>query len=271
MPSPPSYQKVNPADQPILYLSLSSPTLRLSDVDEYAETLMAQRISMVSGVAQVSVYGAQKYAVHAKLDPKALASRQIGIDEVSNAIQNGNVNLPTGILYGTHQAYTVQVNGQLNKAADYGPLIVAYRNGAPVRLRDVGQVVDSVENDKTASWYYDAKGLRRGIILAIQRQPGTNTVEVVDSIKQLMPSFRAVMPPTVYIDSPLRPVSFHPLLGGRCEVHLVPGAGAGHSGDLPVPAESFGHCHSQHGAAHVDRRHVRRDVSAGIFSWTIFP
>ncbi len=201
LPSPPSYQKVNPADQPILYLSLSSPTLRLSDVDEYAETLMAQRISMVSGVAQVSVYGAQKYAVHAKLDPKALASRQIGIDEVSSAIQNGNVNLPTGILYGTHQAYTVQVNGQLKKAADYGPLIVAYRNGAPVRLKDLGQVVDGVENDKTASWYYDAKGLRRGIILAIQRQPGTNTVEVVDSINQLMPSFRAVMPPTVYIDS----------------------------------------------------------------------
>jgi len=201
LPSPPSYQKVNPADQPILYLSLSSPTLRLSDVDEYAETLMAQRISMVSGVAQVSVYGAQKYAVHARLDPKALASRQIGIDEVSNAIQNGNVNLPTGILYGTHQAYTVQVNGQLNKAADYGPLVVAYRNGAPVRLKDLGQVVDGVENDKTASWYFDAKGLRRGIILAIQRQPGTNTVEVVDSINHLMPSFRAVMPPTVYIDS----------------------------------------------------------------------
>src|SRR5712692_7932451 len=201
LPSPPSYQKVNPADQPILYLSLSSPTLRLSDVDEYAETLMAQRISMVSGVAQVSVYGAQKYAVHARLDPKALASRQIGIDEVSNAIQNGNVNLPTGILYGTHQAYTVQVNGQLNKAADYGPLVVAYRNGAPVRLKDLGQVVDGVENDKTASWYFDAKGLRRGIILAIQRQPGTNTVEVVDSINKLMPSFRAVMPPTVNVDT----------------------------------------------------------------------
>src|SRR5437762_5057838 len=201
LPSPPSYQKVNPADQPILYLSLNSPTLRLSDVDEYAETLMAQRISMVSGVAQVSVYGAQKYAVHAKLDPKALASRQIGIDEVSNAIQAGNVNLPTGILYGRHQAFTVQANGQLTKAADYGPLVVAYRNGAPVRLRDLGQIVDGVENDKTASWYYDSNGLRRGIILAIQRQPGTNTVEVVDSIKQLMPSFRAVMPPSVSIDT----------------------------------------------------------------------
>src|SRR2546427_701443 len=197
LPSPPSYQKVNPADQPFLYLSLSSPTLRLSDVDEYAETLMAQRISMVSGVAQVSVFGAQKYAVHVKLDPKALASRQVGIDEVSNAIQAGNVNLPTGILYGTHQAFTVQANGQLTKAADYAPLIVAYRNGAPVRLKDLGSVVEGVENDKTASWFFDNKGLRRAIILAIQRQPGTNTVEVVDSIKALLPSFRTVMPPSV--------------------------------------------------------------------------
>ncbi len=201
MPSPPSYQKVNPADQPILYMALSSPTLRLSDVDEYAETLIAQRISMVSGVAQVSVFGAQKYAVHAKLDPKALASRQIGIDEVTTAIQNGNVNLPTGTLYGTHQAFVVQANGQLNTAADYGPLIVAYRNGAPVRLRDLGEVVDGVENDKTASWYYDSNGLRRAIVLAIQRQPGTNTVEVVDSIRQLLPSFRAVMPPSVVIST----------------------------------------------------------------------
>jgi HAE1 family hydrophobic/amphiphilic exporter-1 len=197
LPSPPSYQKVNPADAPILYLSLSSPTLRLSDVDEYAETLMAQRISMVSGVAQVSVFGAQKYAVHAKLDPKALASRQIGIDEVTTAIQNGNVNLPTGTLYGAHQAFVVQASGQLKKAIDYEPLIVAYRNGAPVRLKDLGSVVDGVENDKTASWFFDSKGLRRAIILAIQRQPGTNTVEVVDSIKALLPSFRTVMPPSV--------------------------------------------------------------------------
>ncbi len=201
MPAPPSYQKVNPADQPILYLSLNSPTMRLSDVDEYAETLMAQRISMVSGVAQVQVYGAQKYAVHVKFDPKALASRQIGIDEATQAIQNGNVNLPTGTLYGTHQQFVVQANGQLNKAADYGPLIVAYRNGAPVRLRDLGDVVDGVENDKTASWYYDSRGLRRGIVLAIQRQPGTNTVEIVDAIKDLLPSFKAVIPPSVNIDT----------------------------------------------------------------------
>ena len=198
MPYPPSYQKVNPADQPILYLSLSSPTLRLSDVDEYAETLIAQRVSMINGVAQVSVYGAQKYAVHVKLDPKAMASRQIGMDDVANAIANGNVNQPTGTLYGKNQAYVVQANGQLEKAADYAPLVVAYRNGAPVRLKDLGQVVDGVEVDKTASWYYDKQsGIRRAIVLAIQRQPGTNTVEVVDSIKKLLPTFRQQMPPSV--------------------------------------------------------------------------
>jgi hydrophobic/amphiphilic exporter-1 (mainly G- bacteria), HAE1 family len=201
MPYPPSYQKVNPADSPILYLSLSSPTLRLSDVDEYAETLIAQRVSMIEGVAQVSVYGAQKYAVHVKLDPKQLASRQIGTDEVTTAIANGNVNQPTGILYGKHRAFTVQANGQLAKAADYAPLIVAYRNGAPVRLKDLGQVVDGVEVDKTASWFFDRKnGLRRAIVLAIQRQPGTNTVEVVDAIKKLLPTFRQQMPPSVYME-----------------------------------------------------------------------
>ncbi len=198
MPSPPSYQKVNPADQPVLYLSLSSPTLRLSDVDEYAETLIAQRISMINGVAQVSVYGSQKYAVHVKLDPSKLASRQIGMDDVTKAISSGNVNQPTGTLYGKDKAFVVQANGQLEKAADYAPLIVAYRNGAPVRLQDLGRVVDGVEIDKTASWYYDQTGgLRRAIVLAIQRQPGTNTVEVVDAIKKLLPSFRQQMPPSV--------------------------------------------------------------------------
>src|SRR5581483_7774718 len=200
MPYPPSYQKVNPADSPILYLSLSSPTLRLSDVDEYAETLIAQRVSMITGVAQVSVYGAQKYAVHVKLDPKALASRQVGVDDVANAIANGNVNEPTGTLYGKDQAFVVQANGQLEKASDYAPLIVTYRNGAPVRLKDVAQVVDGVEVDKTASWFFDSKGLRRAIVLAIQRQPGTNTVEVVDSIKQLLPAFRLQMPPSVDLE-----------------------------------------------------------------------
>jgi HAE1 family hydrophobic/amphiphilic exporter-1 len=196
LPSPPSYQKVNPADQPILYLVLSSPTMKLSDVDEYAETTVAQRISMVSGVAQVQVFGAQKYAVRAQLDPRKLAIHQIGIDEVGAAIQNSNVNLPTGTLFGHSTAYTVQATGQLLNAAQYRPLIVAYRNGSPVRLNEVGDVYDSVENDKTASWYNG----NRSIVLPILRQPGTNTVEVVDSIKQLLPIFRAQMPRGVSLD-----------------------------------------------------------------------
>ncbi|HEV2962422.1 MAG TPA: efflux RND transporter permease subunit, partial [Candidatus Angelobacter sp.] len=196
MPTPPSYQKVNPADQPILYLSLNSPTMRLSDVDEYAETTVAQRISMINGVAQVQVFGAQKYSVRVQVDPRALATRQIGIDEVENAIKNANVNLPTGTLYGHSTAYTVQATGQLLNAAQYQPLIVAYRNGSPVRLDEVGRVFDSVENDKTASWFNG----RRGIVLPIFRQPGTNTVEVVDSIKKLLPTFRAQMPQSVNLD-----------------------------------------------------------------------
>jgi hydrophobic/amphiphilic exporter-1 (mainly G- bacteria), HAE1 family len=197
MPSPPSYRKVNPADQPILYLSLGSPTLPLSTVDEYAETFIAQRISMVSGVAQVQVLGSQKYAVHMQADPKALATKGIGIDEVAAALRSGNVNLPTGALWGEHQAFTVQSNGQLYNAEAYRPLIVTYRNGSPVRLSDLGNVIDSVENDKIASWFNDREGIRRAIVLAVQRQPGTNTVDVVDNIRNLLPIFRAQIPPAV--------------------------------------------------------------------------
>ncbi len=193
MPSPPAYQKVNPADQPILYLSLSSKTLPLSQVDEYAETFLAERISMISGVAQVQVYGSQKYAVRIQLDPKALASRGIGIDEVAQSVTEANVNLPTGTLYGAHRAFTVQANGQLMNAAAYRPLIVAYHDGAPVRLGDLGGVVDSVQNDKVAGWYND----ERAVVLAIQRQPGTNTVEVVDAVRALLPGVREQLPAAV--------------------------------------------------------------------------
>ncbi|HWU41162.1 MAG TPA: efflux RND transporter permease subunit, partial [Candidatus Acidoferrum sp.] len=196
MPAPPYYQKVNPADQPILYFSLSSPTLPLYTVDEYAETMLAQRISMVSGVAQVQVFGAQKYAVRVQVDPKSLASRQMGIDEVATAIVNANVNLPTGTLWGTHNAFTVQATGQLMEASAYRPVIATYRNGSPVRLQDIGQVIDSVENNKIAAWFNNA----RAITLAIQRQPGTNTVEVVDAIKDLIKSLRADIPPSISLD-----------------------------------------------------------------------
>ncbi|MGB7582510.1 MAG: efflux RND transporter permease subunit, partial [Sedimentisphaerales bacterium] len=200
LPYPPTYQKVNPADQPILYIALTGPTMPMYSLDEYGETLMAQRISMVSGVAQVVVYGAQKYAVRIWPSPTELASRGLGIDEVANAIANGNVNLPTGVLYGPDKAVTVEASGQLYDAAAYKPLIVAYRNGSPVRLGDLGKVVDSVENNKTAAWYVTSNGARRGIILAILRQPGTNTVAVTDAVKNLLPSFRQQMPASVSLD-----------------------------------------------------------------------
>ena len=197
MPTPPTYNKVNPADQPVLYLALRSPTLPISTVYEYADTFIAQRISMISGVAQVQVFGSQKFAVRAQLDPRALAAKKIGIDDVGNALALGNVNLPTGTLQGQKQAFTIQATGQLYNAAAYRPLIVAYRGGSPVRLEELGRVIDSVENDKVANWFNN----ERSVVLAIQRQPGTNTVEVVDSIKKLLPVFRMQIPPSVKLDT----------------------------------------------------------------------
>ncbi|HQU33226.1 MAG: acriflavine resistance protein B [Acidobacteria bacterium 21-70-11] len=197
MPTPPSYQKVNPADQPILYLALTSPTLPMSQVDEYGETLMAQRISMVSGVAQVQVYGSQKYAVRVQMDPNKLAAKGIGLDQVAAAVASGNVNLPTGTLYGPHVAYTVQASGQLLNAAAYRPLVVMYANGEPVRLGALGHVIDSVENDKTAAWYIDHDHDQRSVILAIRRQPGTNTVAVAQAVKDLIPTFQSQLPASV--------------------------------------------------------------------------
>ncbi len=197
MPSPPAYQKVNPADAPVMYIAVTSQTLPLFQIDEYAETLMSQQISMLKDVAQVQVFGAQKYAARVQLNPLAMATRQIGIDEVVAAVQKGNVNLPLGNFNGPHQAFTIEDNGQLLNAAAYLPLIVAYRNGSPVRLADIGTVIDSVENDKVASWYNTAKSSSRAVILAILRQPGTNAVGVASRIKNLLPKLRAQMPASV--------------------------------------------------------------------------
>jgi len=196
MPTPPSYSKVNPADQPVLYIVLSSSVLRLSEVDKYAETLLAQRLSMVDGVAQVQVYGSQKYAVRIYLDPQSLSAKGLGVDEVAQAIAQGNANLPTGTLYGQRQNYTIKANGQLNDAEAYRSLVVAYRNDAPIQLQELGRVIDSVENDKVANWYNGT----RSIVLAVQRQPGTNTVQVVEDIKKILPKFRDQIPAAVNMD-----------------------------------------------------------------------
>jgi hydrophobic/amphiphilic exporter-1 (mainly G- bacteria), HAE1 family len=196
MPNQPTLKKVNPADQPIVYLMVSSPTLPLSKVNEYADTTLAQRLSTISGVAQVLVTGEQKYAVRVQVDPSALATRGIGIDDVATALQRGNTNLPVGTLYGLHQNLTVQANGQLTNAEEYRQLIVAYRNGAPVTLRDLGDVVDSVENSRLATRYNG----QQVVTLTIQRQPGTNTVAVVDAIRGLLPAFRQQLPASIKLD-----------------------------------------------------------------------
>src|SRR5208282_3848695 len=196
LPTPPTYRKVNPADAPILYLAMSSPTLPLSTVDNYAENLLAEQISVVNGVAQVSVFGSQQSAVRIQVDPNKLAACGLGIDQVEQAIAEGNVDQPTGILYGKHQAFTVEASGQLEDAAAFRPMIVAYRKGNPVRLQELGRVLDSVQNDKSMAWYDST----RAVVLAIQRQPGANTVEVVDNIKKLLPQFRAAIPASVNLD-----------------------------------------------------------------------
>jgi HAE1 family hydrophobic/amphiphilic exporter-1 len=196
MTSTPSFRKVNPADSPILYLSISSPTMRLSDVNEYAENFMAQRISMVNGVAQVMVYGSQKYAVRIQLSPEKLSAMELGVDEVAEAVRKGNVNLPVGTVAGPVREYIVRSSGKLMNAEDYKPLVVAWRQGAPVRLSDVAYVFDSVEQTRRRNWYNGQPGM----VLAIQRQPVTNTVDVVKAVRALLPSFQAQLPAAVNLN-----------------------------------------------------------------------
>ena len=196
MPSPPSYMKVNPGDYPVMLLVMRSPSLPLTTVNEYADSNVSQRISTVNGVAQVNVFGPQKYAVRIDVDPRKLSAHGIGIDEVVNAIQASNVNLPTGTMAGRERIFTVLADGQLLNAASYAPMVISYRNGNPVRLGDVAKVYDGVEQDKTASWYQGT----RNISLMIQKQPGSNVVAVVDQIKELLPTLRAQLPPAVQLD-----------------------------------------------------------------------
>ena len=192
---PPSYQKVDPSAAPVILYALTSSSLPLSTLDEFGETTIAQRLSTVTGVAQVQVFGSQKYAVRIQLDPQALAARQLGIDEVARAVREGNVNMPTGILWGTDRTYAVEADGQLRDAAGFRPLVVAYRNGAAVRLQDLGHVIDAVQDSKAAAWFNG----ERGIVLAIQRQPGTNTVEVTAGVRAAMERLEAQLPASVTV------------------------------------------------------------------------
>lgn len=200
MPTPPTYNKVNPADMPILYFAITSPTMPLYRLHEYADTLLAQNISMVNGVAQVQIFGAQKYAVRVRIDPNLIASKGIGIDEVEQAIKKGNVELPTGTLYGNYQAFTIEATGQLFNASHYNELIIASKEGSPVKIKDIGEAVDSVENDKLAAWYGSGGKLQRAMVLAIYRQPGTNTVEVADNVKKKVDELKRQIPASVSLN-----------------------------------------------------------------------
>ncbi|HEY9742222.1 MAG TPA: efflux RND transporter permease subunit, partial [Coleofasciculaceae cyanobacterium] len=200
MPKPPTYRKVNPSVAPVLYLYLYSETLPISTVDEYAEITIGQPISMINGVAQVQVYGQKQYAVRVQLDPRELATRGIGLDQVKTAIQQANVELPTGSLSGKDKSYMIQANGQLTDAAGYRSLIVSYKNGAAVRLQDLGQVIDDVQNNKVSNRYSDKKVSNRpAIVLAVQPQPDANTVAIVDAIKELLPTLREQVPKSIEV------------------------------------------------------------------------
>ncbi len=198
---PPTFRKVDPSSSPILMYALTSATLPLSDLDNYAQTTIGQRLSTITGVAQLQVYGSQKYAVRIQLDPQALAARKIGLNEVVDAITSGNANLPTGILWGTDKAFSVKADGQLHNAEEFRQLAVTWRDGKPVRLGDLGHVVDSVQDIRSAAWFGSGGKVDRGIILAIQRQPGTNTVTVADAVREEMKRIAVDLPASVKVST----------------------------------------------------------------------
>ena len=259
---PPTYRKSNSDASPILILSMNSDQLSRTELNEWAETFLAQRLSTIEGVAQVQVYGSAKYAVRIQLDPGAMASRGIGIDEVQAAVSNGNSNLPAGVLMGPNQSFTVQATGQLQSAAAFRQLVVAYRNGAPVRLGDLGDVLDDVQNNRAWS---DVNG-RANIALAIVRQPGTNTVAVADAVTARIDELRPQLAGLDRVPAHLRPRRRHPRVGARRAVHARAHARARGARDLPVPAERARHVDPLAGAPVLDRGHVQRDVGARLLA-----
>src|SRR4051794_20730410 len=197
MTTSPSFRKVNPGDFPVLFISLISPTLPMSTVDEYGQTILAQQISQLPGVAQVQVFGSQKFAVRIQVDPVAAAARSISLDDIRTVLTKANSNTPVGTLAGPDRNVTLLASGAMRRAADYRPVVAAWRNGAPVRLSEIANVIDSVENDKVASWFNN----ERAVVLAIQRQPDANTVDVVDSVKARLPQFRAQVPASISMET----------------------------------------------------------------------
>ena len=240
MTTPPCFRKVNPGDFPVLYVSLRSDTMPLSTVDDYAETVLAPQISQLPGVAQVLVYGAQKFAVRVQVDPVEAAARNISLDDIRNVVAKANSSTPVGTLTGPKQSVTLTATSAMEHAADYRDVVVAYRNGAPVKLNQVAHVIDSVENDKVATWFNDA----RAIVLAIQRQPDANTVAVVDMVRDKLPAHARPGAAVGADAAVVRPLDLDPRRGRRRAGNAGDRDFAGDHGDLPVPAQSLGHHHS---------------------------
>jgi HAE1 family hydrophobic/amphiphilic exporter-1 len=260
MPTPPSFRKINPADFAIFYIAMNSKTLPTWVVNEYAETQLAQRLSTLPGVAQINVFGSQKYAVRIQADPDQLSSRGIGIDELQAAVRSANANQPLGTLDGARQSFALQANGQLLNAEAYRTATVAWRNGAPVKLGELARVVDGVENTKVAAWFND----RRTVMLAVFRQPGSNTIETVSAIRKVLPAFQEKLPASIEPAGVLRPQRHDPRIHPRRAVHPGPGRLPGDPGDPAVPAQPVGHPHSRPGPAHFRDRHLRHHVRARL-------
>ena len=260
MPYPPLIRKVNPADTPILVLAVTSDSLPLTTVDAYAENILLQKISQISGVGLVGIGGQQKPAIRVQVDPQALAARGINLEDVRTVLGQANVDLPKGTLNSPRQTYTLNTNDQLLDADAYADLVIAYRNGAPVRIRDVGRAVSAPENDLIAGWFNQ----ERAIILAIQRQPGANVVETVDRIKAALPVLEASIPAAVKVSVDFRPYPDHPRFDRRRAIHVDAHRGAGGHGDLPVSAQFLGDRHSGRYRAAVADRHLRGALRARL-------
>ena len=261
MPYPPTIRKVNPADTPILVLGLTSDTLPLTTVDAYAETILLQKISQISGVGLVGIGGQQKPAIRVQVDPQALAARGIGLEDVRNVISEANVDQPKGTLNRPRQTYTLNTNDQLLKPEAYDALILAYRNGSPVRLRDVGKAISGPENNLIAGWYNH----QRTILLAIQRQPGANVVETVQRVKAMLPVLQASIPSAIKVN----------IISDRTEtirasvtdvaVYIAADGRARRDGDLSVSAQFLGDDHSGRHRAAVACRNVRGALRIGLY------
>ena len=263
LPAPPVYSKSNPADAPVLTLALTSNEIPQSQVEDLADTRLAPKIAQISGVGLVSISGGQKPAVRIQANPTALASYGINLEDLRSAIAGNSLNSAKGSFDGPSQDYTINANDQLNSSADYQQVVVAYRNGAPVMLNQVARVVDGVENNKLAAWV----DYTPAVILNIQRQPGANTIQVVDSIEKLLPQLETTLPQAVHVADRDGPHDRHPRIGelGR-GIRVDAGDRAGGDGDFPVPAQPLGDDYSQHRSAALAGWNLRRDVPGRVQS-----